>query len=67
MNIDSEINKVKSILRGRFDKPEDKRYWEDKLADLERRKYTMQENEKYFRNYEKGVPALTKARKKGWF
>ena len=55
MNLEQEIAKVENILRGRFDNPNDKRYWEDKLQELRSRLATAKANEAYFKSYEKGV------------
>ena len=50
---DLEIAKVKQILNGKFVSESDKQVWIDKLNDLERRKATSIENEKYFKSMSK--------------
>lgn len=51
--LDLEIARVKQTLTGKFVSEEDKQFWVDKLADLERRKATAIENEKYFKSMSK--------------
>lgn len=51
--LDLEIARVKQTLQGRFVSESDKQFWVDKLADLERRKATAIENEKYFSSMRK--------------
>lgn len=62
MDFDKEINNIKSILRGKFADPNDRKYWEDKLRELETRKTTSKMNEQFFKSYEKGVDAFKKYR-----
>jgi len=40
---------VKEILNGRFESEDDRKYWERKLAEMERKERNAKENEKYFR------------------
>ena len=40
--------KVREILKGRFADEADRKYWEDKLAELEAKEARAVENEKYF-------------------
>lgn len=58
MNFDTEIRKVEQILRGRFDNPQDKRFWEDKLEQLKSRKESYENNSRIRNEYMKGVSAF---------
>ena len=42
-------NQVREILKGRFADEADRKYWEDKLVELEAKEARMQENEEYFK------------------
>lgn len=57
MNFDTEIRKVEQILKGRFDNPQDRRYWEDKLEQLKSRKESYENNLRIRNEYMKGVNA----------
>lgn len=46
MDFDFEINKTKQILQGNFNSPAEKQVWLDKLAELERRKASYENNVK---------------------
>lgn len=39
---------VRKILEGRFEDEADRKYWEEKLAELEAKEARAQENAKYF-------------------
>lgn len=39
---------VREILKGRFESEDDRKYWERKLAEMERKERNAKENEKYF-------------------
>ena len=60
MDIDNEIRKVENILTGRFDSYEDRKYWEDKLRELQIKKQTIAQNDQFFKSYERGVDAFKK-------
>lgn len=53
MEFDREISKVKSILGGKFSSKEDKKYWEDKLADLQDRQARYKDTQEAINKYEK--------------
>ena len=42
-------DKVREILKGRFEDEADRKYWEDKLVELEAKEARVAENQKYFR------------------
>ena len=44
-----KIEQIKDILKGNFTDKADREYWEDELAELERKAANVKENEKYFR------------------
>ena len=43
------IAEVKEILCGEFSSEQDRQYWIDKLAELERKEINAKENKKYFK------------------
>ena len=43
------IEQVKEILKGNFENPDDKIYWQNKLAELERKAENARENEKFYK------------------
>jgi hypothetical protein len=43
------IEKIKEILMGTFTSVEDRKYWEDRLKQEERKEITRKENERYFK------------------
>lgn len=47
------IEKIKEILMGTFTSVEDRRYWEDRLKEEERREQTCKENDRYFKKMAK--------------
>ena len=47
------IAEVKEILCGTFNEEGDRKYWIDKLAELERKEIKAKENEKYFKSMAK--------------
>lgn len=54
MNLKQNIEYIKAILRDcRFSDPADRKYWEDKLREMETRAKTAEENDKYFRTMKK--------------
>ena len=44
-----KIAEIKEILTGRFESAEDRKYWEDRLVEEQRREQTGKENERYFK------------------
>lgn len=44
---------IREILKGRFESESDRKYWENKLAEMERKERNAKENEKYFREMAK--------------
>ena len=44
-----KIEKIKEILTSRFESEEDRRYWEERLKEEQRKEQTGKENEIYFR------------------
>lgn len=64
MVYESEIYQIKQTLKSNFADPNDKKYWQDKLADLERKQASAKANQEYFTHYEKGVKAFKDTR--GW-
>ena len=43
------IAKIKEILTAEFESAEDRKYWEDRLVEEQRREQTGKENERYFK------------------
>ena len=43
------IKEVENILKGNFEDPADREYWEDKLKELKIKEATIKQNEIYFR------------------
>lgn len=43
------IAKIKEILTAEFESAEDRKYWEDRLKEEERRERTGKENDRYFK------------------
>ena len=43
------IAKIKEILTGTFASVEDRKYWEDRLKEEERKEQTGKENDRYFK------------------
>jgi len=43
------IEKIKEILTGRFESAEDRRYWEERLKEEQRKEQTGKENDRYFK------------------
>lgn len=46
-------SEIKNILDGTFTDSEDRKYWEKKLAEAERKERNAKENEVYFRKMRK--------------
>ena len=44
---------VREILKGRFESEDDRKYWERKLVEIERKEANAKENERYFRKMAK--------------
>lgn len=57
MAYEKEIQNIQNILKGNFASMDDRLYWENKLTDLKQKQYTANQNQEYFRAYEKGVKA----------
>ena len=43
------IEKIKEILTSRFESAEDRKYWEDRLKEEQRKEQTGKENDRYFK------------------
>lgn len=52
-SISEQIAKVEEILEGKFADENDRKFWEDRLAELRVRQMTARENERYFRKNRK--------------
>ena len=52
-SISEQIAKVEEILEGKFADENDRKFWEDRLAELRVRQMTALENERYFRKNRK--------------
>lgn len=48
-----KIEDIKEILAGNFEDENDRKYWENKLAEAERKARNSKENEEYFRKMRK--------------
>ena len=57
---------VLNILKGTFHDPADKKYWQDKLREIEAQEKAARYNADFYRAYERGVKAFEeqKARKR---
>ena len=55
---------IRKILKGTFADPNDRKYWENKLADTVRREQTHKETVANMRRYERGVSAFKKGKRK---
>lgn len=54
MSIEENIKRIKGILEEcTFGDPADRKYWEDRLRDLEARAKAAEENDRYFRAMKK--------------
>jgi hypothetical protein len=43
------IEKIKEILASRFESEEDRKYWEERLKEEQRKEQTIKENDRYFK------------------